>query len=37
MKKNEVDFYMLTNVEDFFKLMLSLLGVCGEACPNYLK
>ena len=28
---------LLINVEGFFQTNTIILGVCGQACPNYLK
>ena len=35
--KDEVNFCLLTNVEGFFQIDTIILGVCSQACANYLK
>ena len=32
--KDEVDFWPQINIKGFFKLILFIFGLCGQACPN---
>ena len=36
-KKDEVDFLPADKCWRFFQIDTIILGVCGQACPNYLK
>ena len=35
--KDEVDFLLADKCQTFFQIATIILGVCGQACPNYPK
>ena len=36
-EENEVDFLFLDKHQRFLQVDAIILGMCGQACPNYLK